>query len=529
MKRKIFGDWFRTMAPAALSDAAAAILGEWVVYASALVLDEVTQAILSQNQTMLALQLRNLGLLLVVGVLLLPVFRLFTVRILLVRGFRHDNVQLNRFLHKSWMEVVQLTGSDLEVRLEWDLSQLRLKQNQLVKNLFVLLIVFVLLIRGFWGYPAVFVLFVLGMTLLRFGFHYWKEKHLSELYGQYLNYNEQVNQNILELSTRALVLRLQLWGSAFFQRWERQKEHLFQSGQSRRVGLRSWKRQLQEVLDFLVPIGMLILGSVLIAKGKMRPGDLASALVLQTLFSHAFEAFREGITDVRELQPIYDRLTFFYTGMEQPGAVSLEANRSISIVIEGLSYRYPGAEQPVFENWSGQLQSGDRIWISGPNGCGKSTLLRILCGFLTDYTGSIRINGRELRNLELDSWRRCFAMVEQEPAIFSCSLEENILLGREIAPQKIVDYQPLWRGKSSECVTAGNGISCSGGEERRIALARGVIGGERILILDEPLNHLDSDCVLWLQEYVRAFEGTVLLISHDERLQSLATAEWRLG
>ncbi|HKB02805.1 MAG TPA: ABC-F family ATP-binding cassette domain-containing protein [Gemmataceae bacterium] len=172
--------------------------------------------------------------------------------------------------------------------------------------------------------------------------------------------------------------------------------------------------------------------------------------------------------------------------------------------VEDLGKAY--GEKRLFQGLSFQLQRGKRLGILGPNGCGKTTLLRILLGDEEPTEGTVK-RGHLIQvgyldqhlNL-LDEEKPVIRAVWPQPDPDLTEQKMRDLLGRFGLAGKIVD-QPV--------------KECSGGERSRAALARLVVEGANVLILDEPTNHLDIWACDALEEAIKEFEGTVIVVSHD--------------
>jgi len=160
----------------------------------------------------------------------------------------------------------------------------------------------------------------------------------------------------------------------------------------------------------------------------------------------------------------------------------------------------------LFEELSFQVQRGKRLGIMGPNGCGKTTLLRILLGDEEPTEGTVKRGAliqvgyldQHLKMLDEDKTIIRAVWPEPDPELTEQRMRD--LLGRFGLAGKIID-QPV--------------RECSGGERSRAALARLVVEGANVLILDEPTNHLDLWACDALEEAIKEFDGTVIVVSHD--------------
>ena len=205
--------------------------------------------------------------------------------------------------------------------------------------------------------------------------------------------------------------------------------------------------------------------------------------------------------------------------------------------MEGVSKTYPGGKK-CFENVRLSFLPGVKIGVVGVNGTGKSTLMRIMAGLDTDYTG--------------EAWRAEGATVgylEQEPVLDSTiSVRDNVMLAvagkkaildkyNELAMnysdaiademaslQDQIDADDLWNLDASidiamealRCPADDADVSTlSGGEARRVALCKLLLEKPNMLLLDEPTNHLDAETIAWLQNHLKEYKGTILIVTHD--------------
>ncbi len=220
--------------------------------------------------------------------------------------------------------------------------------------------------------------------------------------------------------------------------------------------------------------------------------------------------------------------------------------------MQGLTKAYPGGKK-VFENIWLSFYPDAKIGVVGVNGSGKSTLLKIMAGLDKEFSGEARAaDGVKMGYLEqephLDDsktvWENVIAWCDEKLTVdrfnaVAMELGENYtdeLMEEMTALQEKIDAGDLWDIDSKvemamdalRCPPNDSGVTkLSGGEKRRVALARLLLSKPDMLLLDEPTNHLDAESVAWLQHHLEAFPGCVILVTHDRYFLNQVTS-WTL-
>ena len=199
----------------------------------------------------------------------------------------------------------------------------------------------------------------------------------------------------------------------------------------------------------------------------------------------------------------------------------------MTLTVKDLTYRYAKTAAPVLQGISFTAESGDFLSVLGANGAGKSTLFRCLLGGLTDYTGAIELDGRDVRTLSRRETAEHIAYIPQiHRPTFGYSVLDTTLMGltRQLSP-----FRSPTPGMEKQAMDAleqmgvaqlaeRNFATLSGGEQQLVLIARALCQQSDILVMDEPTSSLDYGNQLRVLERVRllARQGyTVLLSTHD--------------
>ena len=189
--------------------------------------------------------------------------------------------------------------------------------------------------------------------------------------------------------------------------------------------------------------------------------------------------------------------------------------------------------RPVLNGFDLTIPAGQTVALLGPSGCGKSTVLSLLLRLYDVDAGSICLHGVDIRDIEQADLRRRIAYVPQDPWLFDTTIADNIAIGSPVATRHgvlaaaraaLVDEFAADLPDGYATVVGEQGSQLSGGQRRRIALARAAISDAPLILLDEPTASLDAASAATVLQAIRqaTWGRTVLVVTHDAELAALA-------
>ena len=268
--------------------------------------------------------------------------------------------------------------------------------------------------------------------------------------------------------------------------------------------------------------------------GLVTLGDLA-------LFHQAFsrgQSLMESL--LSNMGQIYSNTLFLGTLFEfldlktsvvdPPNPIPVAAKLSHELSFKDVAFRYPGSERAALKNFNLTVPAGQIVAIIGPNGAGKSTLVKLLCRFYDPETGSIELDGLDIRNLSLKELRSFSTVLFQWPVHYQSSAADNIAVGESHAQLRTAEIEAAARSAGAHEFIArlpqqynthlgtwfANGTELSTGEWQRLALARAFLRRAQLIILDEPTSALDSWAEAdWFERFrILAKDRTAIIITH---------------
>ena len=298
---------------------------------------------------------------------------------------------------------------------------------------------------------------------------------------------------------------------------------------------------------------IIVLGVLAVSTGSLTLGGLVAFITLALQLVWPVEALgyiiasgqeaataAQRVLEVFDAQPeITDKTQDLDTERSVVGALRPAATRSPAqrrsrghLVFDHVTFTYPGAAEPVLRDIVLDLPPGQTVVLTGATGSGKSTLLQLVPRLADATSGSVRLNDTDIRDIPLAQLRAAVGCAFEDATLFSASVRENVMFGAPDADEAAVEaaltaaqarfaYDLPW---GLDTRIGEQGMALSGGQRQRIALARAILAGPDVLILDDPLSALD---VHTEERVTRALHeilagATALVVAHRPSTVALA-------
>jgi ATP-binding cassette subfamily B protein len=314
-----------------------------------------------------------------------------------------------------------------------------------------------------------------------------------------------------------------------------------------RLELHAWwlSRLIELLWEFLLPmasVALLFYGGMQVIDLRLTLGDLTLFLVYLAMLLEPMAVLATSVTQFQNNLSGFDRVLDLLAEPREmadcPGTRTI-AKRAVAgrITIQNLGFVYPGTTRRVLRDIDLEVEPGDTIALVGRSGSGKTTLCNLIARFYDPTEGSIALDGINLREIRVESYRRLLGIVEQDVFLFDGTIAENIAYGDRWATRaqitraaavanaaEFIDRLP----DGYDTLIGERGVRLSGGQRQRLAIARAVLADPRIFILDEATSNLDSESERLIQQSLAdVLSGrTSFVIAH--RLSTIRHADYIL-
>ncbi|CAN5465125.1 ABC transporter ATP-binding protein [soil metagenome] len=375
---------------------------------------------------------------------------------------------------------------------------------------------------------------LIALPILAFTSYLWS-KRVRPVYRSIREDRSQVDGRVGETFGGIRVVR------AFRREKREQKGYAVGHQTVIRKQLFAWKNELmlEAVWGLIIPITPLLLvwyGSTLIEQNRASLGSIFAFQIYAMLLLQPIWAIVNSVSQTQKtlaaMERIFGVLAMPEDKPDVPGAI--EAPSAVeSLRFEHVEFEYR-AGKPIISDFEIAVKGGMTVALVGPSGAGKTTITDLVSRFHDPIRGAILLNGIDLRQIKLRSYRRMLAVVQQETFLFDGTVSENIAYGLRDAGQNAIQdaarranahqfIEQLPEGY--ETLIGERGFKLSGGQRQRISIARAILADPRILVLDEATSNLDTESEQLIQASLSELykNRTTFVIAH--RLSTVTHAD----
>jgi ABC-type bacteriocin/lantibiotic exporter with double-glycine peptidase domain len=293
----------------------------------------------------------------------------------------------------------------------------------------------------------------------------------------------------------------------------------------------SWVQQayalIQVALGGVAGVIVLIGGGLAVLHGSISTGDLIAFMAILALARGQLNWVVAALPDVLNGLAAIERIDEVLARKEvEPYRGGKPVELRGQLAWEGVTFGYSREEPAVLDDVSLTVEAGEAVAILGPTGAGKTTLIALLLGLYRPWSGTLRVDGEPLEEIDVRGLRRQAGALLQEGAAMRGTVAENIAFGRPDASRGEVERAATLAALSEfvdelpsgyETEIGDEGVRLSAGQRQRIALARALLGSPPLLMLDEPTSHLDPATADLVLDNLMGIEPrpTLLLVTHD--------------
>lgn len=438
--------------------------------------------------------------------------------------------------------LLRLPMGFFEHRLTGDLTDRVSSTDRIARNLadqFLVLIIdmgmSVVLLAAMFAYDILLALIVLSLAVLH-GVLAHLLNGLRAVRSQTMRREQGLLIGLgMQMLNHADNLRMTGADDRFFSRWSGQQARELRARQLYSE-LGSVNSSLPGLVDALRSAAILGIGGVFVLDGTMTLGTLVGFYILAEMFLSPIERFldysekRQALeTDLQRLEDISETDEDPVFSRRTPESESIPTfNGRLQLAgqleLRNVTFGFNRSRPALIKDFNLIIKPGQRVAIVGPSGSGKSTLARLVLGVYQPWSGDILFDEGHLRDqIPEEVLRQSISMVDQEIALFSASLRDNITLWNPAIPDEVlfaatrdaqIHDEILLRPQGYSTFVEEGGANFSGGQRQRLEIARALVGDPTVLILDEATSALDAATEEYVDDALRRRGVTCLIVAH---------------
>jgi len=289
---------------------------------------------------------------------------------------------------------------------------------------------------------------------------------------------------------------------------------------------------LTDTISDSVMFVIYIVGATYVISSSMKPIELLYLAVHTSRLYEKIKGFKDIFDDYNKMLPKIKVLIgmLSYKGTDCGPDKDVNLNDTIQLIqFDNIHFSY--GETKILNGISFSLLSKGINLIVGPNGSGKSTMLSLMLKLYTDYSGTIKLMGHDIKNIPTKQIRRTISVIHQDAMLFNETLMYNVCYGGNYEYSKVLELAKEiefdnFLENNKDMIIGHMGDKLSGGEKKKVQILNSLLKNSEVLVFDEPTNSLDIETCEWLVNFIRILKEklnkSIIIVSHDKRLISLA-------
>ncbi|MCC6547546.1 ABC transporter ATP-binding protein [Candidatus Sumerlaeota bacterium] len=427
-------------------------------------------------------------------------------------------------------------ASELHSSVVLDTERIDIMGNAIISHLMASLVMFVLgccLLAYVNLKLFVVMLFVLPLYIVA---HHFNKRRMREVHQKFHEGMKGMSSLVNDLLHTIRLVKT-------FAREEHEQvraERQFQTVTERALAMTIFSSYYGALMNFLsnmMTLTVYFVGGMLIIRNSMTLGDLIAFTGMIAFLVTPINVVMGNISNLFQglasLRPVHRLLTLNDPLEINEGKEEIPALRG-AVEFDHVSFYYDSPQRMALSNVDINIRPGQTIALVGESGAGKSTFASLLLGFYEPTAGSIRIDGRDLRDLNLRKLREMIGVVSQDNVMLNTSIRDNLLYGKlkatddelEQAARDAYAYDFIHAiPDGMDAIVGDRGVRLSGGQRQRLAIARALLKDPQILIFDEATSALDSESEAQIQKAIERLQSnrTCIIIAH--RLSTVMSAD----
>lgn len=430
-----------------------------------------------------------------------------------------DNPEVNNLISK------------IEENGTWKASNFTSRQFDLLANV-IEVVTAVVILSGFQWWLALFLfLFMIPELLVQMQYG----KTIWSIHGSKSEVRREFYEQEKQFNVFSALLELKLFQSAkyFYGLIEKLLEEFLNA--QKKADKKNLALKIVAVVVGQISVGLTIVVLVqMLIVGQISVANFVFGFTAIGIFTQSFSGFFNKLAEqYQDSLFISDFIEFFNLKtlvISKKNGIKISKNKAIGIEFEKVSFKYPGKTEQVLDSLSFKIGAGAKAALVGINGVGKTTIVKLLCRFYDPDEGRILINGKDLRDYDLNSWHGAMGVLFQEYNNYNVRVKEAIAVGdvsKKLNMKKVReaarlsgadDFIEKYEGRYDQRLghQFTKGVAPSVGQRQKLALARVFYRDPKLYILDEPTASIDAEAEAKIFEKLENLDSqkTVLLISH---------------